>query len=218
VVGAPYLRQRLRRGPARQRPKLRSPDFRRRGIGGSPRFGSAHLRLRGRPCTGRRFATPQRLRAHPVRVGCRMSLIALAEGQDDDPLNDYIEAQVHGPLRWPEISKPSFSIPASATPMLERAANNLPCPWSGTQGSGSNIEELRRHRTTGAAYVELGCTLARDDTLTETIGDAARTGRYDEHASSACAITLRASAASVTNAGLINAGRPRCPRLPHRSK
>jgi len=171
--------------PARQRPKYGALNFRRRGIGGSPRFGSAHLRLRGQTLHRTTFCYPDSV-FEPTQFGvaARMSLIALAEGQDDDPLNDYIEAQVHGPLLLARDVEALVLDPCFRNTDVERAANNLPCPVEWHTGFRLNIEELRRHPDyRGPRYVELGCTLARDGYLDpKTIGDAARTGRYDEHA------------------------------------
>jgi hypothetical protein len=88
------------RAPASQRPKYGSLNFRCRTVGGSPRFGSSHLRLRPATLARTTFCYPDSF-LHPVNFGLAsaMSLIELAEADDKDFLDDYSEAQVHGPVR-----------------------------------------------------------------------------------------------------------------------
>lgn len=85
--------------PASERPKYGSLNFRRRATGGSARFGSAHLRLTQETLARTTFCYPDSV-FEPTHFGIafRMSLVALAEADDKDLLDDYIEAQVHGPL------------------------------------------------------------------------------------------------------------------------
>ena len=76
-----------------ERPKYGALNFRRRATGGSPRFGSAHLRLKPDVCLRSTFCYPDSVFA-PAHFGVasRMHLLALAEADDRDALDDYIEA------------------------------------------------------------------------------------------------------------------------------
>ena len=113
-----------------------------------------------------------------VGVAARLSaLIALAEADDKDPLDDYIEAHVHGPLTFADDVEASYR-----DTTVEAAAERLPCRVVWHDGFRLTAGELRRHPDyRGPEFVALGKTIARDGLLTPAvIGDAARTGRYDE--------------------------------------
>nr|WP_181775812.1 DUF3626 domain-containing protein [Amycolatopsis pittospori] len=87
--------------PPSERPKYGALDFRRRPVGGAPRFGSAHFRLAAHTADRTTFCYPDSvLRPEDFGHGTRVSaLIELAREDDTDLLDDYIEAQVHGPIR-----------------------------------------------------------------------------------------------------------------------
>lgn len=124
--------------PASERPKYGSLNFRSKPAGGSPRFGSAHIRLNAATLTRTTFCYPDSV-FEPTHLGVasRMSLIARAEADEQDGLDDYIEAQVHGPLLVPDDVEASSSIPASAA----RTSSGQPAAWvapsNGTPDSGS---------------------------------------------------------------------------------
>lgn len=94
-------------GPARDRPKYGALNRLGRTTGGSPRFGSAHLRLGPRVLERTSFCYPDSV-FEPEHVAAQCDtaalagLMALAEADDAagtrDALDDYIEAHVHGPL------------------------------------------------------------------------------------------------------------------------
>jgi hypothetical protein len=83
------------------RPKYGALNYLRSATGGSPRFGSSHMRLRPHILARTTFCYPDSY-LEPVNFGVadRMSLIALAEDRKAsvDVLGSYIEAHVHGPL------------------------------------------------------------------------------------------------------------------------
>jgi len=169
--------------PASARPVYGALNFRRRSLGGSPRFGSAHLRLTSSTVDRTTFCHPDSFFA-PTRFGVasRMSLIPLVHA--NDPLDGYIEAQVHGPLLLARDVEALVLDPCYRGTSVERDARELPCPIEWHGGFRLSVKELRRHPGyRGPEYVELGAALARDGHLDPGIlGDASRTGRYDEQA------------------------------------
>ncbi len=169
--------------PPEERPKYGSLNFRRRTTGGSPRFGSAHLRLRPETLARTTFCYPDSF-AEPADFGVAsaMSLIELAQADDKDPLDDYIEAQVHGPLRLAEDVEALVLDPSFHGTGVEQAARRLGCPVEWHGGFRLSTAELRRHPDfRGPEYVELGIALAEDGQLDpRIIGIASRTGRYED--------------------------------------
>ena len=110
-----------------------------------------------------------------------MSLIGLAEADDRDALDDYIEAQVHGRVALDRDMEALVLDPCYRGTAVEAAARRLPCPVEWHPGYRLSVEELRRHPDfRGPRYVELGARIAEDGHLDpRVIGDAARTGRHD---------------------------------------
>jgi Protein of unknown function (DUF3626) len=171
--------------PPADRPKYGSLNFRRRTTGGSPRFGSAHLRLGPATMARATFCYPDSyLEPADFGVASAMSLIAMAEADDKDYLDDYIEAHVHGPVVLGEDVEALVLDPCFRDSPVERAAVRLGCPVEWHAGFRLSVRELQRHpEFRGAEFVELGTSLARDGYLDpRIIGDAARTGQHDDQA------------------------------------
>jgi len=173
-------------GPAKDRPKYGSLNFRRRRVGGSPRFGSAYLRLAPHALPRTTFCYPDSA-AEPAHFGVesRLStLIAMAAADNQDPLNDYIEAHVHGIVDLARDVEALVLDPCYQATAVETAATQLPCPIEWHDGFTLTTNELRRHpRYRGPEFVDLGVSLARAGRLdARIIGDASRTGRFDEQA------------------------------------
>ena len=168
--------------PASERPKYGAINYRRRPTGGSKRFGSAHLRLRPEVLSRCTFCYPDSS-ANPERFGTetRMSLVAVAAREPRDPLDDYVEAQVHGPVRLGEDVEALVLDPCYRGTEVEVLAYRLPCPVEWHPGFVLPVDTLRRYPDfRGPEFVELGLSLARDGRLTPAmLGDAARTGLYD---------------------------------------
>lgn len=168
--------------PDDARPVYGALNFRRRPTGGAPRFGSAYLLLTAETLRRVTFCYPDSVR-QPTAFGVarRMSLIALAEADRQDDLDDYIEAQVHGPVRLDRDVAALVLDPCYRGGPVEAAARRLGCPVRWHPGFRLAVSELRRHPDyRGARYVDLGCEIAVDGYLDPgVIGDAARTGRYD---------------------------------------
>lgn len=118
-------------------------------------------------------------------VASRLStLVALAAADDKDPLDDYVEAHMHGVVDLARDVEALVLDPCYRATPVETAARRLGCriEWHG--GFTLTTTELCRHPGyRGQEFVDLGVSLARDERLDpRIIGDASRTGRYDEQA------------------------------------
>jgi hypothetical protein len=173
-------------GPPADRPKYGSLNFRQRRVGGSPRFGSAHLRLAPHTLARTTFCYPDSVfePAHFAVAPTLSTLVTLAEADDKDPLDDYIEAQVHGVLHLRDDVEAVVLDPCYRDTPIETAAARLGCPVEWHGGFTLTTTELRRHPDyRGPEFVALGLILARDGRLdARIIGDAARTGNHDQQA------------------------------------
>lgn len=165
-----------------ERPKYGALNYRRRATGGSPRFGSAHLRLTADVCLRSTFCYPDSV-YEPAHFGVasRMALVAMAQADDRDALDDYIEAHVHGALRLDRDVEALVLDPCYQHTDVERLARALPCAIEWHDGFRLHVDVLQAHPTyRGPEFVALGLELARDGWLTPAIiGDAARSGRYE---------------------------------------
>jgi hypothetical protein len=169
--------------PGRLRPVYGALNFRAKVIGAAPRFGSAHLRLTAATLARATFCYPDSfLEPTAFAVAERMSLIDLANADQQDDLDDYIEAHVHGGVRLDRDVEALVLDPDYRHTEVETAARQLPCPLEWHSGFRLPVAELRRHPDyRGREYVDLGTTLARDGYLTpRLIGDAARRGGHDQ--------------------------------------
>lgn len=171
---------------AAERPKYGALNFRRRRLGGSPRFGSAYLRLSAELLSRMTFCYPDSV-FEPTSFGTAAqisSLVVMAEIDTRDVLDDYIEAHVHGVVDLTRHVEALVLDPCYVDTDVETASSKLGCPVEWHPGFRLSRDELCRHPDyRGPQYVELGLSLARDGYLTpRLIGDAARTGRYDEQA------------------------------------
>ncbi|GLX41942.1 hypothetical protein Sros01_80140 [Streptomyces roseochromogenus] len=171
--------------PAEARPVYGALDFRGSAAGAAPRFGSAHFRLAPETLSRTTFCYPDSyLEPESFGVATRMSLIALAEADEQDALDDYIEAQVHNPVRLDRDVSALVLDPSYRDTEIEAAAAALPCPTEWHPGFRLTVTELRRHPDyRGQEFVDLGASIAVAGVLTPRIlGEAARTGAHDEQA------------------------------------
>ncbi|KJY16162.1 MULTISPECIES: DUF3626 domain-containing protein [Streptomyces] len=171
--------------PPESRPVYGALNFRHNPAGAAPRFGSAHFRLTPAALPLTTFCYPDSyLEPESFGVADRMSLIALAEADDQDALDDYIEAQVHTPVLLERDVAALVLDPSYRDTPVEAAAARLPCPVEWHPGFRLTVDELRRHpEYRGQEYVDLGADIAVGGRLTPRIlGEAARTGRYEEQA------------------------------------
>ncbi|MCO1657394.1 DUF3626 domain-containing protein [Pseudonocardia humida] len=169
--------------PVELRPVYGTLDFRADPAGGAPRFGSAHLRLGAAVLRRTTFCHPDSVFA-PTDFGVaeRMGLVALAEARrPQDPLDDYIEAHVHGPVRLDRDVEAIVLDPAHRGTAVEAAAARLGCPVRWHPGFRLTVAELRRHPDyRGPQHTALEAELAVDGVLDPRIlGAAWRSGRHD---------------------------------------
>ena len=171
-------------GPAANRPKYGSLNFRGRRVGGSPRFGSAHLRLAASAMARATFCYPDSfLEPAHFGVAARVShLVAMALADDPDPLDDYVEAHVHDILELTTDVEALVLDPCYRGTDVEADARRLGCPVEWHDGFRVTTDDLRRNAGYRAPeFAELGVSLARDGRLDPAmIGDASRAGRHDE--------------------------------------
>jgi len=171
--------------PLRNRPVYGALNFRRKPVGAAPRFGSAHFRLTAETLVRSTFCYPDSfLQPSNFGVASAMALIELAETDDQEPLDEYIEAQVHGPVRFSADVEALVLDPSYRGSAVEAAARRLGCPVEWHDGFRLAVAELRHHPDyRGQEYVDLGAEIAIDGYLDPLIiGEAACTGRYDPQA------------------------------------
>lgn len=179
--------------PAAHRPKYGALDHRRRPLGGAPRFGSAFLRLgeavldRATFCfpdsawdpelvgTAQHFGLMPAVLAHERSVGEDPG----SEGRD--PLDGYVEAQVHGPVSLAQDVEALVLDPAYRGTEVERLAPLLGVPVEWHEGRVLTLDELeRRPAYRGPEPLAVACVVARDGVLDAAVlGRAARTGDHD---------------------------------------
>ncbi|MGW4160138.1 DUF3626 domain-containing protein [Streptomyces sp. NPDC004788] len=169
--------------PGHERPVYGALDHRRRPFGAAPRFGSAHLRLGAATLSRTTFCYPDSV-LEPTDFGVverTAPLIALALADGQDALDDYVEAQVHGPVELARDVEALVLDPSFRGTEVEAAARALPCPVEWHGGFRLSVTELRRHpEYRGAAFVELGEAVAVDGWLdARIVQEAAESGRYD---------------------------------------
>ncbi len=167
--------------PAHERPVYGALNFRRKAVGGAPRFGSAHFRLTAETLARTTFCYPDSfLEPSDFGVAARMGLVELALADRQDDLDDYIEAQVHGAVRPDRHAEALVLDPCYQGTAVEDAALRLGCPVEWHPGFRLKVEELLRHPGyRGQEYVDLGARIAVDGVLDPRIlGEAARAGHH----------------------------------------
>ena len=159
------------------RPKYGALNYRRLPIGGSPRFGSSHLRLRPHVLSRTTFCYPDSCLS-PVNFGVqdRMGLVALAEQNvgSVDFLDDYIEAHVHGRLSLKDDVDALVLDASYRGTRVEAIAAALPCPVEWHPGfcmPEDRLPECATYR--GQEYAVLAASLMVRGQLTpREVGEA----------------------------------------------
>jgi Protein of unknown function (DUF3626) len=172
--------------PAAARPKYGALNFRQRLVGGAPRFGSAYLRLAAGVLARTTFCYPDSvLEPEHFGVAGRVSaLAAMAAADGCDPLDDCVEAHVHGVIDLRADVEALVLDPCYRGTAVAADAARLGCPVEWHGGFRVTTAELRDNAGyRGPEFAELGVSLARGGRLDPAmIGDASRSGRYDEQA------------------------------------
>lgn len=173
--------------PAAERPVYGSLNHRRRPEGGSLRFGSSHLRLRPEALQRSTFCFPDSFYETELvgtAAGLELGEVVDAAAHSDDPLDDYVEAQVHGPVLLERDVEALVLDPCYRGTAVERVAHGLPCAVEWHAGRCLSVSELERHPDyRGPEVVDLGARIADHGCLdARVIGDASRTGRHDPQA------------------------------------
>lgn len=167
---------------ARERPKYGALNFRSYAAGAAPRFGSAHLRLAEHTLERTTFCYPDsHFNPEHFGVATRMSLLEMALADDQDLLDDYVEAQVHGPVLLATDVEALVLDPCFRGTLVEAQVLDLGCPLEWHDGFRLTVEELKRHPDyRGPEFVALGLELAQDGYLdARIIGEAANIGRHN---------------------------------------
>jgi hypothetical protein len=169
-----------RAGPER-RPVYGSLNVRGSAAGGSPRFGSAHVRLTEAALARTTFCFPDSY-LEPERFGVagRMGALPQVVETSEEPLDDYIEAQVHGPVLVERDVEALVLDPCYRGTVVEHEAAKLPVQTEWHQGFLLSVEVMAQHPNyRGPEYVELGLRMARDGHLdARIVGEARATGDY----------------------------------------
>lgn len=147
--------------------------------GGAIRFGSAHVRLRPEAIERATFCFPDSF-LEPADVGDRTLLPGLCRLADEaglDDVDDYVEAHVHGPVRFDTDVAAVVLDPCFAGTPVEAAAQRLGCAVEFHPGFRADPATLDPDYR-GPYIVELARSLG--GVLTpDLVGAAARTGRHD---------------------------------------
>jgi hypothetical protein len=171
--------------PADARPVYGSLNHRHRPTGGSPRFGSAHLRLTAAVLPRTTFCYPDSV-FEPVHLGTAEHLDltdpADADTDREDPLDDYVEAHVHGGVRFTRDVEALVLDPCYRGSDVETGARLLGVPVEWHPGFAATVHDIAQHPGyRGPHVVAVAAHIATGGVVTpRVIGDAARTGREDD--------------------------------------
>jgi hypothetical protein len=169
-----------------ERPVYGALNFRDKPIGAAPRFGSAHFVLAAPAVRRATFCYPDSaVEPTDFGVAAEMDLIAKALADTGaDALDDYIEAQVHGPVRLDSDIEALVLDPCYQGTEVEDQARELPCHLAWHGGFRLTVSEMARYPAyRGPEFVELAREIAPDGLLTpRVIGEAVATAKYDPQA------------------------------------
>ncbi|WP_150460215.1 DUF3626 domain-containing protein [Nesterenkonia ebinurensis] len=147
--------------------------------GGSPRFGSAHLRLQPQTLERATFCFPDSVffPSEVGDVGRLTTLEALADAAEHDYLDDYVEAHVHQGLSFAKDVEAVILDPCHADSEVAEAAARLGCRVGYHPGFSIRTADLDpgfRGEAATALARSLGKVLTPRD-----VAAAARSGEHD---------------------------------------
>ncbi|MEY9874854.1 hypothetical protein ABH931_004354 [Streptacidiphilus sp. MAP12-33] len=171
--------------PDASRPVYGALNVRGRSVGGAPRFGSAHLRLNAAALPRATFCYPDSF-YEPTTFGVADAATAVVQAVltgtvDTDPLDGYVEAQVHGPVMLSRDVEALVLDPSFRGTEVETHARRLPVPLEWHPGFRLDVADLRRHPDyRGPEIVDLGARIAENGHLDPRIlGAAVAMGLHD---------------------------------------
>lgn len=173
------------------RPKYGALNRASHPFGGAPRFGSSHVRLAAHTLERTTFCFPDSVfepeefgvvEAYALSERADAAVARFADQGEDDPLNDYVEAHVHGVVELARDVEALVLDPSFVGTSVERDAARLGVPVEWHDGYVLDVETLRAHPAyRGPEFVELGERIAVVGKLTpRVVGDAVRSGGYDD--------------------------------------
>lgn len=158
------------------RPKYGALNYKKLGSGGSPRFGSSYFKLKPTLLDRVTFCYPESFFG-PRGYGAGRHvghLIEMADADERDPLDHYIEAHVHGVIDIHEDIQAVVLDPSYKNTEVQKLANELPFATSWHAGFRLSTETMSQHPGfRGQEIVRVGQEIAVDGWLTpEIIGRA----------------------------------------------
>ena len=181
--------------PPTVRPKYGALNHRRRRIGAAPRFGSAHLRLSEKVLDRSTFCFPDSVfNPSDTATADRFDLLRLTEAFDARELtdeieateggllDDYVEAQVHGPIDLASDVEALVLDPCFRGAAVADQAHELgvPVEWHEGRRLPVAVLEQRHPAFRGPRTVDVGRRIARDGYLDAVVlGRAAAAGAHD---------------------------------------
>jgi hypothetical protein len=167
-------------GPGTDRPAYGSWNRRQDVYGGSPRFGSAYLRLRPEVAERATYCYPDST-FDPEDFGGPEVLGSLCRAADSarpaEPLDDYVEAQVHGGVVLARDVEAVVLDPCHASGRVSQAAERLGCPVELHPGYRATTADLPLDYR-GPEPLALARSLGPDLTP-DVVAVARRSGRHD---------------------------------------
>ncbi|PKK88951.1 MAG: DUF3626 domain-containing protein [Candidatus Wallbacteria bacterium HGW-Wallbacteria-1] len=129
------------------RPKYGALDYLMAGSGGSPRFGSAHFRLMPHVTQRTTFCFPDSY-FNPLDFAVNQhvgKLIDLSRTSNLDPVDNYIEAHIHGQVRIDRDVEALVLDPSYAGTETEKLARALPCCLEWHSGFSLHIDIIEQN-------------------------------------------------------------------------
>jgi hypothetical protein len=162
--------------PTSDRPKYGALNHRRHGAGASPRFGSSFFTLKSHVLNRTTFCYPESWlgpREYGY-AGAIQHLIDLADADDLDALDNYIEAHIHGNIAIASDVDKLVLDPCYKGTEVEMAAARLGCNVEWHKGFKLQVSTLNAHTDfRGQQYVALAHNLAENGIITPLMIGAA---------------------------------------------
>ena len=169
-----------------ERPKYGALDRRMTGGGGSPRFGSSYFRLKPHVLERTTFCYPDSFfEPKNFCVDKKLSrLVQIADLDDPDLLDDYIEAHVHGPIDVERDVDALVLDTVYKETSVEDLADKLSCGVEWHSGFVTTVDVIELHPDyRGREIVVLAKKLSNDGRLDPFIlGQAVKSGAYEAQA------------------------------------